>query len=395
MTVTARTSRRRFAKVGSWLLAAGLVFGAGHADAARIKDITNIRGVETIKLYGFGLVDGLAGTGDQTTNVPFTRQAIQNMLRNGGMTVDESSGALRTNNVAFVSVSAEIPTYLAKNSTFDIDVSSLGDARSLHGGRLLPTELMTTDGELVVAIAGGALATGGFLADSGGSSIRRNHVTGGTIPDGAKLNVDLGPAVITAADPNAADPATAAQLLTLGLLNPDFTTAARVSDAINTAIGAGTAIATSPGNVQVTVPAGQDVIQLIAQMEALDVTPDHRALVIVDERTGTVVMGSNVQVSEVGISYGSISVEVSSHPLISQPGPFSQGETIVVPDTEITVTEEGPALTEGGSVHLIQAPTLNELVQALNAIGIAPRDLVGVLKNLKAAGALQADLEVR
>ena len=134
---------------------------------------------------------------------------------------------------------------------------------------------------------------------------------------------------------------------------------------------------------------------LVAQIEALDVAPDQRARVIVDERTGTVVMGSNIQVSEVGISYGSISVNVSSQPMISQPGPFSQGETVVVPDTEIVVTEEGPTLTEGGSVHLLQAPTLNELVQALNAIGIAPRDLVGVLKNLKQAGALQADLEVR
>ncbi|HIE70115.1 MAG TPA: hypothetical protein EYP98_08015, partial [Planctomycetes bacterium] len=343
------------------------------------------------------------------------------MLRNKDISVDESNGSLRTNNVAVVNVSAEIPSYLAVNSTFDIEVSSFGDARSLHGGQLLATELTTVDGDVAVATASGPLATGGFLVEAGGNSIRRNHVTAATIPEGARFSspslggaevanriiesqvrtmksdlektliMDLGPAVITTPDPNAADPATAAQVLTYGLRNPDFTTAARMSDAINTAIGAGTALATSAGSVQVTVPAGQDVIQLIAQIEVVDVTPDQRARVIVDERTGTVVMGSNVQVSEVGISYGSISVEVSSRPLISQPGPFSQGGTIVVPDTEIVVTEQGPALTEGGSVHLIQAPTLNELVQALNAIGIAPKDLVGVLKNLKAAGALQAD----
>ncbi len=395
MTLSARTSRGRFARVGSWLLAAGLVLGAGHAEAARIKDIASIRGERTIRLHGIGLVDGLAGTGDQTTNVPFARQMILNMLRNKDISVDESNGSLRTNNVAVVNVSAEIPSYLAVNSTFDIEVSSFGDARSLHGGQLLATELTTVDGDVAVATASGPLATGGFLVEAGGNSIRRNHVTAATIPEGATLTADLGPAVITTPDPNAADPATAAQVLTYGLRNPDFTTAARMSDAINTAIGAGTALATSAGSVQVTVPAGQDVIQLIAQIEVVDVTPDQRARVIVDERTGTVVMGSNVQVSEVGSSYGSISVEVSSRPLISQPGPFSQGGTIVVPDTEIVVTEQGPALTEGGSVHLIQAPTLNELVQALNAIGIAPKDLVGVLKNLKAAGALQADLEVR
>ena len=394
MTTSARTSRRRFSTVASWLLAAGLLFGAQHADAARVKDITSIRGVETTQLVGYGLVIGLGGTGDQTTNVPFTRQAIENYLRNMGMTVDDSRGSLRTNNVASVTVTAEIPTYLPLNSSFDVVVSSFGDARSLHGGQLLQTELQTPDGS-VVAIAGGALATGGFLAESGGNSVQRNHVAAASIPEGATLKVGLGPASITTADPSAADPATAAQVLTYGLLNPDFTTAARVSTAINTAIGAGTAVATSPGTVQVTVPAGQELIPLIAQIEALDVTPDQRARVIVDERTGTVVMGSNIQVSEVGISYGSISVNVSSHPMISQPGPFSQGDTVVVPDTEIVVTEEGPALTEGGSVHLLQAPTLNELVQALNAIGIAPRDLVGVLKNLKQAGALQADLEVR
>ena len=394
MTRTAGTSRRRFAKIGSWVLAAGFIFGAQHADAARVKDITSIRGVETTQLVGYGLVIGLGGTGDQTTNVPFTRQAIENYLRNMGMTVDDSRGSLRTNNVASVTVTAEIPTYLPLNSSFDVVVSSFGDARSLHGGQLLQTELQTPDGS-VVAIAGGALATGGFLAESGGNSVQRNHVAAATIPEGATLKVGLGPASITTADPSAADPATAAQVLTYGLLNPDFTTAARVSTAINTAIGAGTAVATSPGTVQVTVPAGQELIPLIAQIEALDVTPDQRARVIVDERTGTVVMGSNIQVSEVGISYGSISVNVSSHPMISQPGPFSQGDTVVVPDTEIVVTEEGPALTEGGSVHLLQAPTLNELVQALNAIGIAPRDLVGVLRNLKQAGALQADLEVR
>ncbi len=394
MTRTAGTSRRRFAKIGSWVLAAGLIFGAQHADAARVKDITSIRGVETTQLVGYGLVIGLGGTGDQTTNVPFTRQAIENYLRNMGMTVDDSRGSLRTNNVASVTVTAEIPTYLPLNSSFDVVVSSFGDARSLHGGQLLQTELQTPDGS-VVAIAGGALATGGFLAESGGNSVQRNHVAAASIPEGATLKVGLGPASITTADPTAADPATAAQVLTYGLLNPDFTTAARVSTAINTAIGAGTAIATSPGTVQVTVPAGQELIPLIAQIEALDVTPDQRARVIVDERTGTVVMGSNIQVSEVGISYGSISVNVSSQAMISQPGPFSQGDTVVVPDTEIVVTEEGPALTEGGSVHLLQAPTLNELVQALNAIGIAPRDLVGVLRNLKQAGALQADLEVR
>ena len=315
-------------------------------------------------------------------------------MRNMGVTVDSSRGALRTSNVAAVMVTAEIPTYLSKNSAFDVVVSSFGDARSLHGGQLLETELLTEDGA-VLGIAQGALATGGFLAESAGSSVRRNHVAVAGIPSGGQVRQALVASPITTPDPNAADPATAAELLTFGLLNADFTTAARMSDAINTTIGAGTAVATTPGTVQVTVPAGQDVVQLISQIEVIDVTPDQPARVIVDERTGTVVMGRNVQVSEVGISYGSINVEVTAQPIVSQPGPFSQGETIVVPNAEIVVTEEGPSLTEGGSVHLLQAPTLNELVQALNAIGIAPRDLVAVLKNLKQAGALQADLEVR
>jgi len=395
MTTVVRASRRRFSTVGSWLLAAGLVFGAQHADAARIKDITSIAGVETVKVIGVGLVDGLAGTGDQTTNVPFARQMILNYLRNSGISVDESGGALRTNNVAVVNVVAEIPTYLAVNSSFDIEISSFGDARSLHGGTLLPTELRTVDGDVVVGTASGPLATGGFLAESAGSSVRRNHVAAGSIPAGGQVKQALALRAITTPDPNAADPATADELLSFGLLNPDFTTAARISNAINTTIGAGTAVATTEGTVQVTVPAGQDVVQFISQIEAIDVTPDQPARVIVDERTGTVIMGRNVQVSEVGISYGSINVEVRSQPIVSQPGPFSQGGTIVVPDAEIVVTEEGPSLTEGGSVHLLQAPTLNELVQALNAIGIAPRDLVAVLKNLAQAGALQGKLEVR
>lgn len=383
-----------WSKVGAWLLAGTLV--AANAHAARLKDIASIQGIQSAQLVGYGLVVGLSRTGDQTTNVHFTRQAIENLMRNMGVQMDNSRGQLRVGNVASVMVTADIPAFAKAGGKADTLVSSLGDATSLQGGTLLPTPLVDALGN-VVATASGPVTVGGFFVEAQGDRTTKNHVTAGRIPNGATIEVDSagkGPF----APANAAAAAAPSQTLTLGLQNPDFTTASRVADAVNAALGANTATALDAASIQVAIPQGNaaGLVQFIASLENLDVTPDNRAKVVIDERTGTVVMGENVRISTVAVAHENLNVQVFQKTTVSQPSPFGTGETIVVPDAEITVTDANASLLNAGSAVQVlpSSISLNELVQALNAMGVTPRDLISILQAIKQAGALQAELVI-
>ncbi|GIX07882.1 MAG: flagellar P-ring protein 1 [Candidatus Poribacteria bacterium] len=384
--------RLSVALIVSWGLLGGTV---PSASAARIKDIATIQGMTKAQLFGYGLVVGLNGTGDRTTSVGVTQQSLENVLRNMGITVDDPRTQLRTENVASVLVTAEVSSFLRAGSRVDVLVSAIGDARSLEGGTLLLTNLMDVNGN-VVATAQGPVATGGVLVEAAGSRFRRNYVATGRVPNGAQLLQSVGDPTITVPDPAAADPTNAPEVLLYGLRHPDFTTAARMAAVINAQLGAGTALALDAATVRVVVPSGADLVSFISNLEALEVTPDQRAKVVVDERTGTVVIGQNVRISSIAVTHQNLSVQVVTRPIISQPAPFSGGRTVVVPEAEITVTQPGPALTEGGPMQLLpEGTTLNELVQGLNALGVAPRDLITILQLIKEAGALQAELEIR
>lgn len=362
--------------------------------AARLKDIALIQGIQSAQVVGYGLVVGLNRTGDQTTNVHFTRQAIENLMRNMGITVENSRGQLRVGNVASVMVTADVPPFAKAGTKVDALVSSLGDATSLQGGTLLPTPLVDALGN-VVATASGPLTVGGFFVELVGARTQRNHVTAGRIPNGVTIEVDVGAKGPFASDATVTTPS---QTLTLGLQNPDFTTASRVADAINAAFGANTAVALDAASIQVAIPQGTalGLVQFIASLESLEVVPDNRAKVVIDERTGTVVMGENVRISTVAVAHENLNVEVLQRFAVSQPAPFGQGETVVVPETEITITDaNAAALSAGGTVQVVPASiSLNELVQALNAMGVTPRDLISILQAIKQAGALQAELVI-
>lgn len=371
----------------AWPLLLGL---AASARAARLKDIAFIQGIQSAQLVGYGLVVGLNRTGDQTTNVPFTRQAVENLMRNMGVTADNLRGQLRVGNVASVMVTADVPPFAKAGTKVDALVSSLGDATSLQGGTLLPTPLVDALGH-VVATASGPVTVGGFFVALVGARTQRNHVTAGRVPNGVTVEVDVG-----AKGPFASDAAVAAPSLTLGLQNPDFTTASRVADAINTALGANTAVALDAASIQVAIPQGTALVPFVASLESLEVVPDHRAKVVVDERTGTVVMGEKVRISTVAVAHENLNVQVLQRFTVSQPAPFGRGETLVVPETEIAVTDaNAAALSAGEAVQVVPATvSLNELVQALNAMGVTPRDLISILQAIKQAGALQAELVV-
>jgi flagellar P-ring protein precursor FlgI len=346
--------------------------------APRIKDIADFEGVRENQLVGYGLVVGLAGTGDSLRNAPFTRQSLAAMLERLG--VNATNGNLNTRNVAAVMVTSNLPAFAAQGSRIDVTVSALGDARSLAGGQLLATPLMGAD-QQVYAVAQGPLAIGGFSAQgASGSSVTRGVPTAGRIASGALVEREL-------------DFDIAAQReLRLALRNPDFTTAQRIAQAINQSLGTEVARATNPGAIQVARPqafAG-DMVALIAQIESLEVDVDAPARIVIDETSGVIVMGENVRVSTVAIAQGNLTITVSEQPRVSQPAPLSQGETVVVPQTDVQVDEEqsgGLAVIDGGV-------PLRRLVDGLNALGVSPRDMISILQALKTAGAIQAEIEV-
>lgn len=348
-------------------------FLSSVSEAARIKDIAFVEGVRSNQLVGYGLVVGLNGTGDKSSSA--TNQSISNMLNRMGMKIDPKN--IKVKNTASVLVTAEIPPFVKPGSKIDVLVSSIGDASSLQGGTLISTPLRAPDGS-VYAMAQGAIALAGFTAGKASSNVTKNHQTAGKIPGGAILEREV-PFALSAQNG-----------LVFSLRNPDFTTAARMVETINKGLGYDAATALDAGKIRVAELEGsKGLIDLISTIELLEIKTDAVTKVVVNERTGTVVMGENVSISSVAISHGDISIEVKTQYNISQPGPFSKGETVVQPVEETTVQEERSRL-----IVLPESVTLGEVVRALNLVGVTPRDLVAILQAIKAAGALQAELEI-
>ena len=349
---------------------------AAHATGVRIKDIADFEGVRANQLVGYGLVVGLNGSGDRLDNSVFTRESLIGMLERLGVNTRDQEAKLETKDVAAVMVTADLPAFVRSGNRIDIGVSAIGDATDLTGGTLLVTPLMGADGE-VYAVAQGALVTNAFSAKGAAASITRNVPTAGHIANGAIVEREV---QFGFADRS---------IMHLSLRNPDLTTARRIEQAINDALGEGVARATDPRSVEVRV--GADPVDVMGRIEDLTVEPDTPAIVIVDEASGTIVMGDNVRISTVAIAQGNLTIRVNETPLVSQPGAFSGGRTQTVARTGIQV--------DTGSDHklgiLRSAPTLRDLVGGLNALGVGPRDMISILQSIKAAGALQADMVVR
>lgn len=359
------------------ILVLALQMAPAHAD--RIKDLAAVAGVRQNQLVGYGLVVGLDGTGDQTTQAPFTAQSLISMLERLGVSIPPGTN-LQLKNIAAVAVHTDLPAFAKSGQRIDVTVSSIANAKSLRGGTLLITPLKGLDGQ-VYAMAQGNLAVGGLgLSGEDGSRISINVPSVGRIPNGATVEREVATIIGDA------------ELLTLNLHRPDFTTSTRLAETINGLLGAGTAQARDPMSVQVRAPATQaDRISLISTLENLEVTPGEAAArVIINSRTGTVVINSNVHVSPAAVSHGSLVVSITEDFNVSQPQPFSEnGETVVTPDSNISVTQ-------GDNRMFLFKPgvELNDIVQAVNQVGAAPGDLVAILEALREAGALRAELIV-
>ncbi len=351
---------------------------AADEDGVRIKDITDVEGVRDNMLIGYGLVVGLKGTGDSLTNSPFTEQSLKGMLERMGVNTRDAN--LKTKNVAAVMVTAVLPPFAGQGTRIDVTVSAMGDAKDLMGGTLLVTPLMGADGE-VYAVSQGQLTVGGFSAQGQAQSVSKGVPTSARIANGGIVEREV------------AFDLAALNTIRLTLRNPDFTTAQRIAATINDDLGPLVARATDPSGVTLTPPPTLrgDVVGFITRIEQLRVAPDQIARVVIDEQSGVIVMGANVRVSQVAIAQGNLTVKITETPQVSQPNPFSEGGTTeVVPRTQVQVDEGG----DQKLAILSPAPTLQELVTGLNSLGIGPRDMITILQSIKAAGALQADLEV-
>lgn len=356
--------------------ASALLFTSPVTATSRIKDLVDIEGVRENQLIGYGLVVGLNGTGDSLNNTPFTRQSLQAMLERLGVNVRDTN--LRTDNVAAVMVTANLPPFAAQGTRIDVSVSALGDAGSLQGGTLLVTPLVGADGE-VYAVAQGTLAVTGFAAVGDAASIVQGVPTAGRIANGALIEREIGFDL--------------AELdrVRLSLRNPDLTTARRIADTINDFLGSPTAELLDPATVNLHRPeSNTDFIAMLTEIEQLRIDPDHAARVVIDEKSGIIVMGRDVKVSTVAVAQGNLTVTITETPLVSQPEPFSDGETAVVPRTGIGVDDD----FERRLAIIDSGVSLQELVDGLNALGIGPRDLIAILQAIKAAGALHAEIEV-
>jgi flagellar P-ring protein precursor FlgI len=348
----------------------------GTANPARIKDLAYFMGSRPNALIGYGLVVGLNGTGD-STNTLFTVNTLANILENMGINVDPTQ--IKIKNVAAVMVTAKLPPFSRIGGRIDVQASSLGDAKSLEGGTLLLTPLKAPDAK-VYAAAQGPISTGGFaIGGASGSSVQKNHPTVGFISGGATVEKEV--------------PVHYADLATLDLIlkTPDFTTAGKTAAAITSAIPGLTAHAVDAATVKLEVPSEQrhDMVSTISQIENIEVAPEAVAKVVINERTGTIVIGENVRISPVAVAHGSLTVQITEKSAVSQPLPFSQGQTTVTPQTSIQVQEgKGSLAVVGGGV------TIGQVIQGLNSIGATPRDLINILQSIKAAGAMQAELEL-
>ncbi len=348
-----------------------------RAEQVRIKDIADVEGVRSNQLIGYGLVVGLNGTGDRLSNSVFTRESLISMLERLGVNVRDQEAKLQTKDIAAVMVTADLPAFAHGGSRIDITVSAAGDATDLAGGTLLVTPLMAADGE-VYAVAQGQLVTSAFSARGAAASVTRNIPTSARMANGATVERELPFDLSSRTD------------LHLSLRNPDLTTAERIVTAINASISGDIARATDPRTVALAL-SGHDVVQTLSRIEDLQVEPDSPAVVVVDEASGTIVMGDNVRISTVAIAQGNLTIQVAETPQVSQPGAFSNGQTAIVPRTAVQV-DSGAGKRLG---ILKQGPSLRDLVSGLNALGVGPRDMISILQTVKAAGALQADLVVR
>ena len=346
------------------------------SESVRIKDIADVEGIRSNQLIGYGLVVGLNGTGDRLNNSLFTRESLISMLERLGVNIRDQESKLQTRDIAAVMVTSELEPFSHDGSRIDVTVSATGDATDLSGGTLLVTPLMAADGD-VYAVAQGQLVSSAFSAKGAASSVTRNIPTSAHIANGAvvekEVPVDLG----------------ARHELHLSLRNPDLTTAERMANVINSSVG-NVARVSDPRTVTLALDGG-DVMGMLGRVEDLMVQPDTPAVVVVDEASGTIVMGDNVRISTVAIAQGNLTIQVTEAPIASQPGPFSGGSTAVLPRTSVKV-DTGAGKRLG---ILPESPSLRDLVGGLNALGVGPRDMISILQTIKAAGALQANLVVR
>ncbi len=357
-------------------LAVLLLAGPARAQV-RIKDIADVEGIRTNQLVGYGLVVGLNGTGDKLASSVFTRESLVAMLERLGVNTRDQIGALATKNVAAVMVTADLPAFARTGSRIDIGVSALGDATNLTGGTLLVTPLLAADGQ-VYAVAQGALSTGAIAAKGNAGSVTRGVPTAGRIGNGATVEREVAYSLASRSTVH------------LALRNPDLTTAERVAGAIDGFFGGSPAKALDPGTVEVDL-AGRDVVAALTRIGELRVEPDSAAVVIVEEASGTIVMGANVRVSTVAIAQGNLTIRVTETPEVSQPNALAGGTTTTVDRTKIQI-DDG----HDKKLGIVRSNvTLRDLVASLNALGVGPRDLISILQSIKAAGALQADLQVR
>ncbi|HYD17345.1 MAG TPA: flagellar basal body P-ring protein FlgI [Patescibacteria group bacterium] len=351
---------------------------ASTSGTTRIKDIVEIEGVRDNMLVGYGLVVGLNGTGDSLNNSPFTQQSLIGMLERLGVNVRAEK--LNTKNIAAVMVTATLPPFTNQGSRIDVSISALGDSKSLQGGTLLVTPLLGADSQ-VYAVAQGSVAIAGFSAKGDSASVIQNIPTGGRISAGAIVEREI--------------PFTLAGMTStrLGLRNPDLTTARRIAAAINGYLKTGVAVAENPASVSVTIPPGYKagLVNLITDIEQLRVSPDQMARVVIDERSGVIVMGKDVRISTVALAQGNLTIRITETPQVSQPNAFAEeGETVVVPRTEVQVDAD-----EENKIAVLQSGvSLQTLVASLNALGVGPRDIITILQSIKASGALQAEIEV-
>jgi len=348
------------------------------AHALRIKEIAAVQGVRSNQLSGYGLVVGLDGTGDQSTQMPFTAQAMSNYLQQMGISLPPGTSAPQLKNVATVVVTAQLPAFAQPGQSIDVAVSSIGNAKSLRGGTLIATPLRGADGE-IYALAQGNVVVGGAGASAGGSKVQINHLSAGRIPDGAQVERSV------------PTPLHDGGTITLGLNAVDFQTARKVAQAINARTGQGTATALDGRTVQVLAPQDPGArVNFIAELEELplpDSTP--AAKVVINARTGSIVLNQAVTLGPCAIAHGNLSITISSTPVISQPNPLSQGSTVVAQKSDIAIQQDA-----GNVVQMPASPQLSDVVRALNTLGATPQDLLAILQAIKAAGALNAELEV-
>ncbi|WP_410795944.1 flagellar basal body P-ring protein FlgI [Parvularcula sp. LCG005] len=350
-----------------------MIFSPVQAGEVRLKDLVTVEGVRGNDLIGYGLVVGLNGTGDTIRNSPYTEEALASLLQRLGVNVQDEN--FRPDNVAAVLVTTSLPPFARSGSQIDVTVASIGDATDLTGGMLVMTPMTAANGD-VYAVAQGPVLISGFRAEGDAASITQGTPTTGTISGGARVEreVDFAFGSLTSVD--------------LALKTPSFTTASRIEDALNARLGPGAALMTDPGTVRLRFDAGVNPARVLSEIETVSLVPDLPARVVIDQRSGTIVLGNEVRLSAVAIAQGNLSIAIAETPTASQPGPFSEGRTAVLPRTSISV-DQGPT----GNVALVEdTVSLSDLVTALNSLGVTPREIIDILKSMKAAGALHADL---